>query len=688
MKNRYANRDLSLLDFNRRVLDEAADPSTPLLERLNFLAICSNNLDEFYRTRFAGLERVAIEKNGNPTKDLEEELLFEQVNESMAKLQKSIGTLYEEIRAELAGKGIEIVDETKLSDEQQEFVRKFFHDKVRPALMPVFLDKIRDTGFIRDKATYLVARLSGTGKKLEPADILLEVPVAELSRFLVLPQTGKSKTRQVMLLDDVIRFGLPGLLNLTAYTQVEAYSIKINRDAEIEIDDEPGADYLKTVRKSLSKRQSGQFVRLVHDRNMPPDLLQQLVKALKIQDVGILKSGEKYNNFKDFMGFPRSVASETMSFEPLPQLPCKALTPGKRILDIVRERDVLLHYPYQSFDHIIDLLMQASIDRNVKAIKMTIYRAAKNSRIIAALMNAARNGKKVTVYIELRASFDEEANINWAQKMEDEGIKIVYHLPGDLKVHSKLILIRRREKEEMVDYAAIGTGNPNESTSKFYADEHLLTADNRLTADVAKIFKLIASKKKRKAKPFFESLIVSPYETRSTFMQLIDREIEHANAGRPSGMIVKLNNLVDRKIIDKMYEASQNGVEIRCIIRGMSCMVPGVHGQSENITAVRIVDRFLEHARIIWFCNGGNDEIYIGSSDWMGRNFDGRIEVCTPVFDRPLREELKKMLEIQLADNVKARLLDGEPVAGKKSDKKVRSQYDIHEFLRKENQGK
>ncbi len=682
MKNRYANRDLSLLEFNRRVLEEAADPQTPLLERLHFLGIASNNLDEFYRTRFAGLERLADEKGDSVSKDLRETFLFEQVDAEMSRLQRSIGPLYEEIRTELAKENIEIVDETGLSESQQKFVRTYFDTQVRPALMPVFLDRLRNTEFFRDKATYLVARLSNSAATKESLDILLEVPTNELSRFLVLPKSGRKQ--QVIFLDDVIRFGLPGLLKLSAYDRIEAYSIKINRDAEIEIDDDLDKDYLDAVQKSISRRRSGRFVRLVYDRNMPTELLRHLIDALEIRDESILKAGEKYNNFKDFMGFPHGVGTEAMFFEPLPQLPCKVLPADRRILDVVRKRDVMLHYPYQSFDHVVNLLMQASLDRDVRTIKMTIYRAAKNSRIIAALINAARNGKRVVVYVELKASFDEEANIDWAKKMVEEGIEVVNSISDDLKVHSKLILIRRRENGQKVDYAAIGTGNPNESTSKFYADEHLLTSNPRLTTDVATIFRLLSSKKKRKVKPKFETLVVSPYATRSTFMGLFDREIEHAQAGRPAGVVVKLNNLVDRQIIDKMYEASREGVQIRCIVRGMCCLIPGVRGMSEHISAVRIVDRFLEHARILWFCNGGNEEIFFGSADWMGRNFDRRIEVCAPVVDRKIREELKQMLELQLADNVKAKPV-GETTPPPTTGKKHRSQTEIYQFLKQKN---
>ena len=543
------------------------------------------------------------------------------------------------------------------------------------------LEHFHRTDYLHDQSAYLVAELRSTADPIKVDYALIEVPTLDVPRFLILPPNAKGETF-ILFLDDVIRFCLRDVFAIFGFDTFTAYSIKFNRNEDVAIDKNEH-HYLDDVRRGVASRRFGEIVRLVYDGTMPLALLTRIAEVFHIARKEILIEGGRYHHLKDFASLPRGFLPREMLYPPLPPVRNAMLPRSESILNTVRRHDVILHYPYQSFHYFIDMLLQASVDPDVRAVKMTIYRAARNSRVVNALINAARNEKEVTVYIELQASFDEEANIDWAEKMKGEGIRIVYYAPGGLKVHSKLLLIRREEAGLPVDYAAIGTGNPNEASSKIYGDHHLLTTDRTLTGDVAKVFQLLESKKL--VEPHFKALVVPPFATRDYFMEQIDREIHHARLDREAWMIVKLNNLVDRRIVEKMYEASQAGVRIHCIVRGMCVLVPGVDDLSENITAVRIVDRFLEHARVFVFANDGNAEFYMGSADWMGRNFDDRVEVTTPIYDKEIQAELMEILQIQLADNVKARPINGSPMphAG---GKKVRSQYAIHEYLKKKSE--
>lgn len=677
----YKNRDLSQLDFNKRILAEATDKSVPLLDRIVFLGIFSNNIDEFVRTRLARLEGELhhLDKKKSKKAAQSKQLLVE-IGEQFKRISDEFCKIYDRLWKEMAGQKIVLVDETRLTKEQGEFVRRYFCEKVRQNITPILLEQLARTDYLREQSPQLIVELrGGKSDRTEPA--LIEIPSARLPRFLVLPENARGET-PLMFMDDVLRYCLDDLFRPVGYEPLGAWSIQFFRDENIEIDKDK-KDYLADLRQSLGTRSRGEIIRLLYDVAMPPEVLARVAGAFGVRKKRFLKEAGKYLRLNDLMSIGDLLGRERLQAEPLPVVPCAALPEDRGILDSVREQDILLSYPYQSFEKIVDLLLQSSIDPKVTAIKMTIYRAAKNSRVINALVNAARNGKQVTAYVELQASFDEEANIDWAKKMDDEGIRTVYYAPGGLKVHSKLLLVSRLENGEKVDYTAIGTGNPNEKTSRIYCDHHLLTVDRRLTSDVEKVFKLLESRKLRE--PKFRSLVVSPFSTRSTFMALLDREIKHAAQGREAWAIIKLNNLADREIVGKMYEASQAGVRIRCIIRGICIMVPGLDGLSENITAVRIVDRFLEHARIMVFANAGDPEYFMGSADWMGRNFDNRVEVTTPIYDKSIKELLDRILEIQLADNVKATPINGS-TSSAPSKKKVRSQMEIHALLRKRNE--
>jgi len=682
-KIKYYNREISWLHFNERVLQEANDEATPLLERLIFLGIYSNNQDEFFRVRVATLNRILKlqgihdhdSNDNNPQKTLKE------INQRINILQDKFYETYEKIKQQLADENIYIINESELNNEQGKFVKKYFREEVRQHLFPIMLDQFENFANLRDKSIYLAIDLTMSKKSIAQSYALIEIPTYRISRFLILPSSENKK--YIMLLDDVIRYCLSDIFSIFGYDKYEAYTIKFTKDAELDIDNDVSKSFLEKISDSIKLRKKGVTVRFVYDENISEDLLSILVKKFGIKKKDTLKKGGKYHNFKDFMNFPIDLCDEKLKFEEQPKLYTKELSTRKRILDCIKKEDIMLHYPYQTFQYTIDLLREASIDPAVRSIKMTIYRAAKDSRVINALINAARNGKEVTVYLELQARFDEEANIFWAGILQEEGVKVIQNIPG-YKVHCKLILIRRKELSQNVYYAAIGTGNLNEITAKIYADEHLLTANKKIVSDVNKVFHLFEAKYNQ---PDFECLIVSPFKTRSYFTHLIDNEIRNAKKGKDAWIIIKLNNLVDDKIINKLYEASQAKVKIKVIVRGICVLVPNLPGISENIEVISIVDRYLEHSRIFVFCNNNDEKYYIGSADWMQRNFDHRIEVTTPVFSKKIQNDLKKILEIQLKDNVKARLINGNIPNTYKNDnnpEKLRAQIEIYKYLKEQ----
>lgn len=681
-KNKYYNREISWLHFNERVLQEANDEKTPLLERLVFLGIYSNNQDEFFRVRVATLNRITKLQATNlqEVNDLNAKNTLKEINQKIEILQKEFYETYERIKKGLALEQIFIINETELDTNQGNYVKKYFREEVRQHLFPIMLDQFYNFANLRDKSIYLAIDLKITKKPLAESYALIEIPTYRLSRFLILPSTNK-ESKHIILIDDVIRYCLSDIFSIFGYDSFRAYTIKFTKDAELDIDNDVSKSFLEKISDSIKLRKKGVTVRFVYDQNIPLEMLDLLVKKFNIKKKDTLKKGGKYHNFKDFMNFPINLGSDKLRFEEQPKLYTKELSVSKRILDCIKKEDIMLHYPYQTFQYTIDLLREASIDPAVRAIKMTIYRAAKDSRVINALINAARNGKEVTVYLELQARFDEEANIYWAGILQEEGVKVIQNIPG-YKVHCKLILIRRKEYNQNVYYAAIGTGNLNEITAKIYADEHLLTANKKIVSDVNKVFHLFEAKYNQ---PDFECLIVSPFKTRNFFMHLIDNEIRNAKKSKPAWITIKLNNLVDDRIINKLYEASQANVKINIIARGICVLIPQIPKFSENINVISIVDRYLEHSRIFIFCNNNNEKYFTGSADWMQRNFDHRIEVTTPIFSKKIQADLKKIIEIQLKDNVKARLLNGsKPNIYKNDDnsEKIRSQIEIYKYLK------
>lgn len=672
------NRETSWLEFNGRVLQEAADETTPLIERIKFLGIFSNNLDEFYRVRVATLNRMLdYNKRSGEGLSFSPRKVLKEINRIDREQQKEFSGIFRNIVRKLAQEGILIVTEREINRAQGEFVRKYFNQHVRSQLFPIMLNNLKSSSLV-DKSIYLAIRLSSSARPGKFQHAIIRVPSKPLSRFVLLPSPDERKF--IILLDDVIRYCLDEIFSIFGYDAFKAYTFKFTRDAELDIDNDVSKSFLEIMSESLKQRKLGAPVRFIHDKTMPADLLDILKHKLEISETDTISKSGRYHNFKDFMSFP-DVGRSDLLYAPVPPLEHRRLPRRESILNIIRDQDIMLHYPYQSFHYIIDLLREASIDPGVKAIKMTLYRVAKDSRVVNALINAARNGKSVTVFMELQARFDEEANIYWAGKLQEEGVKLIQGIPG-FKVHCKLLLIRRKEGDKNVYYANVGTGNFNEETARVYADDSLLTADPLVTADVNAVFHLFESKYNP---PRFKSLIVAPFHMRNYFTRMINNEIRNAKNGKEAWCIIKLNNLVDDKMVKKLYQAGNAGVKVRIICRGTCTLVPGITGLSENIEVISIVDRFLEHSRVFVFHNGGEEKYYISSADWMIRNLDNRIEVACPVNDAGLRQELKTMLLIQLKDNAKARIVnhpDINPYKDAGKTPRIRSQQEIYNYLR------
>lgn len=677
MSKAYIPKEISWLSFNERVLQEAENSDVPLLERFNFLGIYSNNLDEYFRVRVATLKRLSL--FGSKSKNIlgySPKATLKRIQEIVLDQNTRFEKIYSDLLRELREHGIHFVNEEQLTDEQEEFAKQFFHKEVRTRLMPLILTKENKLPNLTDDAIYfaILLRNTETDKKRYA---LLEIPPANiLPRFIRLPD--KDGINYVIFLDDIIRLGLKEIFYILQFDELAAYTVKLTKDAELDIADDISESYIDKLSRSLQQRRKGTPVRFVYDRSMPPELLKILTKKLNLGPHDVQIPGDRYHNFKDFMKFIE-IEGEGLSYRKLPPVRHRDIHYGRSILSALRKKDILLYFPYNPFDHFIDLLREASIDPYVTSIQITLYRLARNSSVINALMNAARNGKSVTTVVELQARFDEEANILWGNKLLDEGVKVIYGVPG-LKVHSKLCLITRVKGNVTQRYAAVGTGNFNEQTARIYTDHLLLTSDKKITNEVLKAFNFfMANYRKDK----FYHLLVSPFGLRNRLMMLIENEMKNARAGSEAYIYIKINNLTDAEIISALYKAGEAGVTVRLIVRGMLSLVPGVKGVSENIKAISIVDRFLEHSRFLIFAGGGEELVYITSADIMPRNLDRRIEVTCPVWDPGLKKEITDLFDIQWNDNVKARIYDDEqtnrlvPSTGRHRH----SQIEIHGYL-------
>jgi polyphosphate kinase len=673
----WVPKEQSWLAFNARVLQEAKDCTVPLIERVRFLGIYSSNQDEFFKVKIAELKRQVLidDENGNDTgaKALLKESL-DKVKEYSILFDKT----YRSLLDELASHNIHLLEENEISVAQKEWVKKYFKDNVLKHISPVVLTENVDLiTFLKDKYSYLAVEMSKNGQNEKYA--LIEIPTEKVPRFIQIP-TEDRREKVLMILDNVIRVGLDDIFcGLFDYNKINAYSIKMNRDAEYDLTSQLDRSFVENMSNSLKQRLNAMPVRFAYDKEMPKSMVKFLLKKLSMHDVNSIMDGGRYHNFKDFIGFP-NVGREYLENSKLSALNSKDFDEASNIFQAISHNDVLLYYPYHSFRYFTELLRQASYDPAVTSIKINIYRVARNSRVIDSLIDAANNGKNVTVVVELKARFDEENNIQWASRLTEAGVKVLFGVPS-LKIHSKLCLITRIENDKPVRYTHIGTGNFNEKTAKIYTDFSLFTCHEELTSEVESVFEFIEYPYTR---PNFKYLLVSPINSRQNIYALIDNEINNAKAGFEAKIILKVNNLVDKGLISRLYEASQAGVEIKMIVRGMCSLRPGIKGLSENIFIISIVDRFLEHPRVMFFFNNGNSKLYISSADWMTRNLDYRIEVGTPILSPVLKQRIIDIIDIQFQDTMKARIIDSEQTNSyvKRGNKrKIRSQIAIYDYL-------
>lgn len=671
-KKQFVNREVSWMNFNHRVLQEAANTNVPLIERIRFLGIYSNNLDEFYRVRVAMLNRfirfndISSLYLDNPAK------ILAQINQLAANYQCQFEELYAELLQGLEQKKIRLIDENGLNEEQAHFIRNFYRSRLVNSLNPIILNNKLKFPELTDASIYLMIDLQGKVNKSKDY-ALLEIPTNDFSRFVVLPDSGNYK--YIILLDDVIRFCLPDLFSSLSYQNFTAYTIKFTRDAEMDLEQELSGSLPDKISRGIKKRKRGNPVRLVYDRALPKAMIKFIASKLGFDIYDTIAPGGRYHNFKDFMHFP-DLGRTDLIYEAWPPAHIPAIDESKSMLNLIKIRDIGMHYPYQSFSYFIRMLREAAIDPDVKAIKITMYRLANDSRIVRALINAAANGKKVTAVVELLARFDESANIDWARRMQDAGIKVVFGVEG-LKIHCKLVHISRKGG----DIVCVSTGNFHEGNARVYTDLAVMTANHRITAEVNTVFEFIDQPYQNLR---FNHLLVSPQQMRKKIYALLRREIAFAKAGQPAYLLCKINHVSDKELITRLYEAAQAGVKIKMVVRGNCSMLQSV---SDNIEIVSIVDRYLEHSRVFIFGNGGTEICYISSADWMTRNLDHRIEVAMPVYDQDILKHFKTIIEYGLKDNVNARIIDGsgdnrfKPLAPR--GRKFRSQLQLYRYYRK-----
>lgn len=680
---RYRNRELSWLDFNYRVLQEAKDPSVPLFERIKFMAIYSSNLDEFFRVRVANIRnllRATI--SAKKEIDYDPKTLMKQILQTVNKQQEEFSILFlNEILPALAKNNINLIRRLDMTSEQRIFVEKFFDNFLLPYVQPVLLIKNKIKPFLSNAALYLTVVM----QDLEKSDIntyyaIVKIPSDHVNRFIQLPsQSGKY---DIIMLDDIVRHSIKMIF--PGYDIIDTYSIKLTRDADLYIEDEFSGDLLQKIKNSLNKRNIGPASRLVYDREMPTKLLQMLRQVFDLETMDLLPEGRYHNNF-DFFKFP-SFGINQLKNNPQPPLKYLALENTDAFFDRIAKKDYLIQFPYQSYESVIRFFELAAEDPDVTHIKIIQYRVAKESRIMKALIKAVELGKQVTAFIEVKARFDEEANLVWGEKLEKAGINVKYSFPG-LKVHAKIAMVIRQEDKMSKLYTYLSTGNFNEDTAKIYNDFGLFTSDERLTSEVSRIFSFLETVQVPNSE--FEHLLVGQFNLRSDLVRLIKREIKHAKAGKEASILLKMNSLQDNRMLDLLYEASQAGVKIQMIIRGICCLVPGVEGLSENIEAISIVDRYLEHARVFVFSNNGNPDIYLSSADWMERNLSYRIETAFPIYDPEIRAKILNFLDLQLKDNIKARIIDQKHINAYKKGTgsiPVRCQVDTYFMLKREDE--
>ncbi|MCD7923438.1 MAG: RNA degradosome polyphosphate kinase [Bacteroides sp.] len=674
----YLSRDISWMYFNRRILQEAMKERVPLLERLTFLGIYSNNLDEFFRVRVATQSRVAeCDDKAARAEQEEARQLIKHINTLNSKYSKEYEATIRQVEMELEKENICLKKHTQLDEEQQRFIASFYQQRLNGLINPVWLNALKQLGNETDENIYLAVKMKKEGRKAGEYAII-ELPVGLVGRFVRLPdKEGKS---YLMYLDDVIRYCLPFIFSGMNYTHFEAYAFKFTKDAEMEIDNDLRNGMLQKISKAVKSRKKGEPLRVIYDAGMPKDLLKRVMNKLNLDKQDTVLGGGKCHNHKDLMRFP-DCGRKDLKYPAWTPILKKELAEDVSILELIRRKDRFIHVPYHSFDSYIKVLQEAAIHKDVKCIKTTLYRLAKDSKVVKALINAARNGKKVTVVIELLARFDEASNIDWSKKMQDAGIHVIFGVEG-LKVHSKITHISMKSG---ADIACISTGNFHEGNARMYTDYMLMTASKNVVHDVSQVFDFI----ERPYSPIrFKELLVSPNEMKQKFVRLINEEIKNKQAGKPAYIMVKINHITDPVMVKKLYEVSSHGIRIDLLVRGNCSLVTGIPGMSDTIRINGIIDRYLEHSRIFIFANGGDEKMFIGSADWMPRNLDNRVEVIAPVYDPEIKADLKRVVEYGLKDTLQGRVVDG---TGEnrpwttESNEPFRSQEELYNYYVNEN---
>tara|TARA_R110002096_G_scaffold236941_2_gene427723 strand:+ start:1176 stop:3239 length:2064 start_codon:yes stop_codon:yes gene_type:complete len=676
-ENKYINREISWLQFNARVLQEASDETVPLIERLRFLGIFSNNLDEFFKVRYATVKRIVEAGKAGKSElgGIKAKELLEIITQIVIKQQSESLDVLDNIKSKLEDENIYIIDETQIEPKQHDFIKRYFLRKVSPALVTIILNDLVVLPNLKDSAAYLAVRLVMADDEIQYA--LIEIP-KNINRFIELPKQGDKN--YIIIIDDLLRYCLGDIFNIFDYKSVSAHMIKITRDAELDFESDLSKSFIDKISDSVKDRQIGEPVRFVYDKTIHKETLQYLMSKMGIDSTDSIIPGGRYHNRRDYMGFP-SLGRTDLMYKKIEPLPVKDLSLETSIFEDISKKDYLLYAPYQTFSYVVKFLREAALDPKVKTIKITIYRLAEISHIASSLINAAINGKAVTVSIELRARFDEQANIDYAEQMEDEGVNLIFGVQG-LKVHSKMCVIEREEGKKLKRYGFISTGNFNESTARIYTDHTLFTANQKILKDVNKIFNFFQINYKIYR---YKHLITSPHYTQTAVFKLIDKEIESVKAGKKGFIRLKMNSISSYNMIDKLYEASRAGVKIQMIVRGICCLIPGVRGMSENIEVISIVDKFLEHSRIYIFGNNGDQKVYISSADWMSRNIENRVEVSCPIYDEAIKQEIIDSFNLSWNDNVKARLLNTaiENEYRVNNKERVRSQFAIYDYYLK-----
>ncbi len=682
-KSKLIQRDISWLSFNARVLQEANDATVPLRERIRFLGIFSNNTDEFFRVRVATLKRMVeySEKRKRLNMHMEDnpQNILEQIHSIVLRQQTEFNRIWEGILKELNDEKIFLIDEKHLTKSQENFVKNFFDEQVRSNVIPLIIENLPQMPYLRDKSIYLGVVMRKKDDAYQQKYSLIEIPVTAVGRFVLLPSEDGEKN--IILLEDVIRFNLPIIFSYFGFDYFDAHVFKLTKDAEIDLDQDVSTSFVEKIEKGLKNRRKGKPVRFVYDREMDAGLLEYLIRRIGLGNKSNIIPGGRIHNFRHFTDFPDVFATKSLRNKPFTHPHLKETL---RVTDVILKKDVMLNFPYHSYDSVIDLLREAAMDPQVTSIKITAYRLASNSKIINALINASRNGKQVVVMLELKARFDEEANLAWKDVLEQEGVTVLLGVPK-MKIHAKLCVIKKRVGTRTIQYGFVSTGNLNEKTARVYGDHCLLTANRSVMADINRIFNYLENWKTGIGNLHLcKTLLICPTNMRSSFEAQIIREIKFAKAGKAASITLKANSLSDSKLIDRLYEAADAGVKISLIIRGIYCPIMDKKKLKNRVKAISIVDEYLEHARVIIFNNGGNEKIYISSADWMVRNLDHRLEAALPILDKGIRQELKDIINIQLSDNVKARVLDKElsnTYVSATDTKKVRSQIETYHYL-------